>query len=749
MGSPTFSFGAVLNQINDPANTYDFGLDFNYAQWPVDTQVTLTNVPWNNDYRDVVRFNNRAALNAYIDASVSANVVMERLSYVKPNMPIRIPVPFNSAYRFNYLRVSNPVQPVGGDIRKDYYYFITDVRYVAPNTTEIVVQLDVWQTFVYDVTFGNCYVERGHIGVANEDQDATSGRVWLTVPEGLETGSDPVVFNREVQSLISNSSYGVLVTSTTSLTANPGSPVGTPTTFSNYRAPQVVTGTGSQIDSIGLAVSSAYIPKENVTSYFNGMSRYPWITQGIIKAIVVPDSLNSAAITSQENQHAQGGTNYPPTASGSNTALIRSVVGAVSNGVPFPSVSDKQMVVQNFRNQMINRLPERYRHLRKFCTYPYFFIQLTSYSGSSVVLRPENVLSDDLTVVTETTMIPGSERMQSRVLSYNSRLRDDDENSELYDVGMVTANFPTLPVNNNNAGMLTAQSALSIAGERSTADWSQQKAIAANNASYDVQGTQINAMRDQAALQRSVNSQNTSLANDTARKQWGADAITGIVTSAGSGAAVGGAAGLAGGAAMGAVGAASSYMSMGIQADSRNASLAIQNNASRTQQNISQAASSHIRDTNYDLAAFAAKGDYANTIGAINARVQEMASTQPSLSAQIGGDYHRFLHGGLNLAAVFKSVDLGVINRIGEYWLRYGYAVQRFSTIPQNLHCMSKFTYWKLSETYISAANMTEQHKQTIRGIMEKGVTVWRSPNDIGNVDIADNVPVSGITIGY
>jgi hypothetical protein len=60
---------------------------------------------------------------------------------------------------------------------------------------------------------------------------------------------------------------------------------------------------------------------------------------------------------------------------------------------------------------------------------------------------------------------------------------------------------------------------------------------------------------------------------------------------------------------------------------------------------------------------------------------------------------------------------------------------------------MSKFTYWKLSETYISSAFMPEAFKQVIRGIFEKGVTVWASPSDIGNIDIADNTPLGGISL--
>jgi hypothetical protein len=59
---------------------------------------------------------------------------------------------------------------------------------------------------------------------------------------------------------------------------------------------------------------------------------------------------------------------------------------------------------------------------------------------------------------------------------------------------------------------------------------------------------------------------------------------------------------------------------------------------------------------------------------------------------------------------------------------------------------MSKFTYWKMSETYISAATLPESFKQTMRGILEKGVTVWGDPSFIGNTDTADNQPLGGIS---
>jgi len=37
--------------------------------------------------------------------------------------------------------------------------------------------------------------------------------------------------------------------------------------------------------------------------------------------------------------------------------------------------------------------------------------------------------------------------------------------------------------------------------------------------------------------------------------------------------------------------------------------------------------------------------------------------------------------------------------------------------------------------------------KQAIRGIFEKGVTVWANPADIGTIDIGDNAPLEGVIL--
>lgn len=183
-----------------------------------------------------------------------------------------------------------------------------------------------------------------------------------------------------------------------------------------------------------------------------------------------------------------------------------------------------------------------------------------------------------------------------------------------------------------------------------------------------------------------------------------------------------------------------------ISVGASNAQLGARNAANAAIAGNNLSAANAIRDTNRGLADWAAKGDYANTIAALNAKVQDTKLTQPSMSGAFGGEVLRVLQEGFAIVARARRIDQAAIKRIGEYWLRYGYAVNQFAQIDR-LDVMENFTYWKLSETYFKSATVPEYFKQTLRGIFEKGVTVWNDPDKIGMIDIADNKPLAGVEL--
>lgn len=726
-----------MNQLTSGPNpTPDFGYDFDYSVWTAGTQIDLVNVPFNNDYRDTVMFTSRTALNKYIDGLSPAGISIDNLTYVRPNIPIRVSVPFNRAIRYNYLRASNPVQPISNsDIQKDFYYFILDARYIAPDVTELVLQLDEWQTFIYDVTFGNCYVERGHIGIANYNNFSNYGRDYLTIPEGLDIGSDYRVIGRGNNTLMknptagndSNNDYSIMVLSSIDLAANPGT-VDSP----NITMP-VAQSYGNITTSMAVYIFDGSTGDFN--DFINDFRDKSWIMQGVVSVSIIP------SIYRYTNwEYGDGNPNF---------------YNAFS-GTAYSARSINHELYPNWRDRVMQWIPERYKVLKKFLTYPYSAVELTTFTGAPIVLRPENWNNDNAMVMERTNIALPNQRTIYSPRNYNSsgtnidsggwgNDQGGDDQGEYIDLIVSINSFPSIPIVIDGSSLYLANNAYQFAYQRQSADWTQQRAIGSAQANYDIATGAISNQAAQTQIAVQAATANTAIGNANLANQ----SFIGTFGSAAQGATgasiFGGRAALTGGMA-GALQGIAGQVGAAVQADANNQSLAVNNQAARrsTASNIGQA--SLARDTNNDLARWAARGDYANTIAGINAKVQQAEVVPPSVNSQAGGETMNLAHDEMGIYMRIKLIDNANIARIGDYWLRYGYAIGRFIRIPQSLMVMTKFTYWKLSETYITASNVPEKDRQVLRGILEKGVTVWADPKDIGNIDIADNQPLSGIT---
>lgn len=735
----------MVNQITDPPNKYEFGLSFNYQVWTQGTVVSLVNVPWNNDYRDIVRFASKSALDTYINSRESDGIRIEHLSYIKPNQPVRVNKPINAVINYNYLRASNPLQPVpGGDKAKNYYYFINDVRYLSPNATELVLQLDVWQTFGYDVKFGSAFVERGHIGIANENQFDNYGRDYLSVPEGFDLGGEYRVIAKRSEDIMGLKQVGssfqtqtdVVVVSTVDLLANPG----------DVNNPVLVSAGGSFLE-FGATGAAMYVwdSVEGFLSFLDSMADKPWVTQGIISATLMPK-------VSRYN---------------SGFAYVPNAPTGMGSYVPKPR---KNSYFTNWRNssEILNAIPTKYRHLKKFLTFPYMGIQLTCYTGNTTVLKPEAWNDPNALIMERISYTPPGRRVEFTPRKYNSDGRTPenfgglsntivagvpewqqtgDDYGDYLDVTVGITNFPTMPiVNNGQLGYLAANNS-TLNFQRQSAGWAEEKNLRSAQTGYDQASSGMNLAESLTDIGITADRSQTGNVNRTMVAQQVVSAAGGVVGGAVGGAIVGGAAGAAIGAATSALSSGSSLINAGIQTQSNDEALAIRNLAANQSVSAANDNRGFIRDTNKNLADWAARGDYANEIAGINARVRDAQMIQPTVSGQFGGESINLANGTVEVALRWKMIDKATIKRVGDFWLRFGYAVNMFvETIPEDMMVMSKFTYWKMTQTYLLSSPMPETIKQTIRGIFEKGVTVYRNPADIGTVDIGDNEALEGIS---
>lgn len=705
-----------MNGIYDLPPDSDYGLDFNYAQWTPNTRVTMLNVPWDNSYEDVVHFGSRTRLNEYIENSTSPKLSFENMNYAPTNKPIMIDTPFNKAYKFNYLRVYNPAQPaLPNDEGKYFYYFITDVEMVAGNTTVIHVQLDVWQTFVYDVTFGNVFLERGHWGLTYDKDFQEHGRLYHTTPEGFDLGNELPVWARYRHQItsantnaLSDMDFSIMVTSTTELAS------------SEIMAKNnvVYTSQGSDVQGLPNGACVYFFPRvSDFKKYMTAISKYPVISQGIVAIQAIPDITDSGIYGDVSFRE------MPLDIEGAQASIWYMGTSATM---------DRQRINigTNWRNDVLAKLPARYKGLKKFLTAPYCQIEFTSSSGTPIVLNPENWDSNNIEFMQVIHLAQPDARIVFVPIGYNRWGVGESSNGhgltydggEFFDMMTGINNLPTFSIVNNGFLNYMSQNKNSLAFQAQSIDWSQQRATMGAQLQYN-QAT--NAMG---------NSQSAFNANMSAmQSNHTVDMVKGLI---------GGIGGMANGGG-GMAGVAGNAVNMAMNLGEQAIRHGINVNQQNTLNDINQLGMRYNRDTNMDFAQKAIAGDNEISRAGLAAKIQDARTIQPSTVGQMGGDAFMLANNYWGVEARIKMVAGNAMYIIGEHWLRFGYAVNAsLGGFPTALKVMSNFTYWKCSEVYIINANIPESFKRVIVGILKNGVTVWNDPDKIGRTDWADNAVV-------
>lgn len=726
-------------------------VNFSYASWTPNTRFKLCNVNWDMGYRDIVRFENEAKQREYFNSL--QGVEFTECSMSKFGLPVRLKLPFSEACKYNYLIAYNDYD---FDTPKYWYYFIQECTYINAYTTQLQIQLDVWQSFQFDVQFGRCYIERGHIGIANERQWEHYGRDYLDIAEGLDTGADGRIVAQQSKrymdlgkivihgdrpedvEIVRKPDIGYIIVSTVSLVRTAG-------TVTN---PKLHTAVGSIVDSLHGGASVYYT--ENLEAVMSYISDFPWVSQGIIGVWAVP----------KFKQLGQPGV-------GVNDYMADFYIGVLGdNGnrhianVARSTFDTSFLRIENFRDNF--HIDERYRHLKKFKMFPYSYVELTMQNGNSTIIKPQYIDDTALDIWEFGRLAPPQPRLFFYPRNYNG---GEDLNNT---IGLV--DFPKISVVNNNSTMYLASSAHSIQYAQNSADWAQNKTqMGINNAYAQAQvGTQYatsgaNLANQNRNAMTAISNQSAARANDInmdymAQQQAinqgknlvnGGANFLGAVASGNAGGAVSALVGTASNAAFGAAEYDNSVRQanamLANQQSTALASTSQQNAYNMQSTNLSNEQTMKLADMNKSLATAVAQGDYANTIAGINAKIQDSRLASPTIGAASGGDAVLLGNGHAEVWARFKRLPDAAMRNIGEFWLRFGYYVQRFVQLPDNLMCMSNFTYWKLHELYLRSSTCPEEYRLTIKGIFEKGVTVWNDPAKIGVTDYADNVPLNGI----
>ena len=122
--------------------------------------------PYDNRYDYVKMFSSKQEQNNYFNSLPSIRV--DDTNYIKMHKT------FNVKYSFDYLENEGINYIIFNNGYKDIYAFIVNKRYVREELTELIYEVDVIQTYMFDFTLKKSYVERKKCNI-NEITDYDEG----------------------------------------------------------------------------------------------------------------------------------------------------------------------------------------------------------------------------------------------------------------------------------------------------------------------------------------------------------------------------------------------------------------------------------------------------------------------------------------------------------------------------------------------------------------------------------------------
>lgn len=316
------------------------------------TTIYLIKTKLESDYENTYHFTSKENQTNYFNGlAESDSKTFSRYTYVKKDKYVVVDGNIDNLISYNYLFYENydGVDENFEPIHKRYYCFINKMEYVNENATRIYFDTDVMQTYMFDMVFSRCFVEREHV---NND---TVG--LHTIPEGLETGD--YILNGAV-TIPSMASAHVVVGSTVDLVSVP-----------TNDAMLDKTG-GSQF---GVFSGLGYYLFRNTEDVNNMLKRvaHHGKSSGITLMFMAPDSLtdyNNIAWNNHQVVDTYADTDYYCFKMGETTGAL--LIPALTQNIAKKTSLNGYTPKNN-----------------KLLTYPYNYLNVTNFNGCDVQYRYE------------------------------------------------------------------------------------------------------------------------------------------------------------------------------------------------------------------------------------------------------------------------------------------------------------------------------------------------------------------------
>lgn len=717
---------------------------FNWSLWNKNTKLYMRHVPanWSSDYEHVVKFDTEQQKKEYLHTGNP--VVLETEFRINHDGTIRLPIPYDNVINFNYITAVYPDAPVSyynhNTARQEYYYFIEDATYIAPNTTELRLELDIWTTYIDDIDVNAMLLERGHLpmtysSVSDYLNNPLNNSMGL-LTEDVRFGQIAKINKDNEWNLYSDATFYVVAT-----TANP-----------KIFIKETTTHNGGQ----------AYKYSDNL--FYFGVYETDWPSFCTNIMATCPAFL----------QTIQGIIAIP-------TSMIASASSAfIFGGVNCYEVFTWNLSMHYDLSKDDFGYDSKYSWITKLYTYPYAAIEIIDWNGETKLIKIEELYTGSVILQNMGNLNIINPTQTIVLLDVNGNTKSQKINWHI--------NFPHTGVNINPFFKYMFET--EYPRLQRTNEINLQKSIADQNAhlSRDFVDIDIKNMSDNNdeinRYDRVMNKANTlnnwhgavlnELNADMAAKYAGFSTASNALQNS-----IGGAFGPDGSLTAGMNALSFSISNLQTQNQHDDAIKMIQIGLNQTTdvnraihglpedgvnypinagnydislslggltESLNKIHNDNIFDINSNTDRVKAIMNLNNSLD-VNSREEKMAKAgiqnainQSKMNNNVtyGGNSDTSLYEANKMKMKYHVIRLSDDNvkKTGDYFLRYGYSYDGWIDFNNQWKVMTKFTYWKVREVLFNSNQINNKVTKLFKAILERGVTVWNSPTDLNSADV-------------
>lgn len=644
---------------------------------PQTTFYLLRNVKLDHSYTNTIDFPTKEAQYNYFFNKIAFTV--ENGTYQRKTIGVvRVPFLYDDIASCNYIMWQN-----ANYSDKWYYAFILEIKYINPNLSEIIYDLDVIQTYMFDIEWKPSQIERD-------------------MGKQFDINGFPLV-NREVEDLNYGSDYDTVYEQNITQIPN--------VSFMVLGFNLWVGDSSTNVNNVPLNITYAIVPvyvshENNIPSDIQFKINNSDLTNvgKVLKFFATDKNFVNRLVSLKLYPFIPSDITYTRI---DKTIFINSehyeatILSASSNIFVMTNKKDLNLsaYTKTIQNNKYNNIPSYSEN--KMYMFPYTFGVLTNKRGQDFVVKLEDVNTINLELIVQGSIsnepkigyvipnynINGNSLTNVNGLKYEQTqgiiesIQNDGAIVDDYTASYLQSNSNSIRVANANAKLI------------------MQSAVDRANNTYNTGQTIINNKKAQAEK---------NLALDVTRGVINAT-IQGAQTAANFGAS-------SKALALG--------VGVGVGAESLISSGQTYMNTQEAIRNSALMEANTLKNAN-----ISANTDYQVAIASTNAKVQD-ASCVPPTSKQLGGDYiFDIIHGCDGIYFQLKTVKPYYAEKLQAYWKRYGYKENAFR-LP-NLKTRRYWNYIKCVQANIFG-NIPQTDLLSIRDIYMQGITIWHD-DDIGN----------------